>query len=201
MAAKHQNLEIEQGKTFSRTIRWESDVRAYKAISAIANVAPVLITATSHGIPDQWRVGIINVLGMLDINAPNTPPSDNDMVPATYVGVNQISLNSVSAAGFDAYESGGYVVYYVPVDLASFTARATIKDRIGGNVLAEFVTQAGTGFVIDPTAKTIVWTIAATDTEAYEWTEGVYDLEMVSPGGVVTAILSGSATVVDEVTT
>jgi len=50
--------------------------------------------------------------------------------------------------------SGGYVVYYTPVNLVGYTARMTIKDKIGGTVLATLVMQAGTGFVIDTAAQT-----------------------------------------------
>lgn len=201
MSAKLLDLVIEQGKTFSRTIRWETTPLVWKPITAIGQVAPALITAVAHGVPDGWKVAVTNAGGMLNINAPHTPPWDDEFQPATLVGVNQVSLNAVSAAGFDPYTSGGYLVYYTPVDLTGYSARMKIKDQIGGTVLASFVVQAGTGFVLDPTTQTIVLTIIATDTAAYTWTTGVYDLELVSGAGVVTAILSGAITVVDEVTT
>ena len=54
---------------------------------------------------------------------------------------------------------------------------------------------------IDTTGKTITLTISATDTAEIAWKRGVYDLEMVSSSGVVTAILTGSVNVTREVTT
>jgi len=204
VAAQSLDLVIEQGKTFSRVIRWESSVRAWKAITAIGNVAPMLVTAVGHGMPDGWRAAITDVVGMIDANAGHNPPWDSELKPATYVGVDQVSFDDVSAAGFDAYVSGGYLFYYVPVSLATMTARMKIKDQIGGTVLVSLVTPAvsGSGFTIDDTNKTITLSISATDTAAFTWTEGVYDLEMVdSSDGSVVAILSGSVTVTDEVTT
>ena len=38
-------------------------------------------------------------------------------------------------------------------------------------------------------------------TEAMAWTSGAYDLELVSPGGVVTALLEGAVQVSSEITT
>lgn len=204
MVARRQDLVLEQGRTFTRLIRWETSPIVYKPITAIAQTAPALITAVGHGIPDGWRVGVINVLGMLEINAKHTPPKDGDLIPATYVGANQVSLNSVSSAGFDAYISGGYLTYYTPVDLTGFTAAMKIKDRIGGLTLATLVSGVGaglTGITIDNSAKTITVVIASEDSAAYTWLRGVYDLELVSATGIVTAILTGSITVKDEVTT
>jgi len=202
VAAQSLDLVIEQGKTLSRVIRWESSVRAWKAITAIGNVAPMLVTAVGHGMPDGWRAAITDVVGMIDANAGHNPPWDSELKPATYVGVDQVSFDDVSAAGFDAYVSGGYLFYYVPVSLATMTARMNIKDQIGGTELVSLTTQAGSGFVVDDTNKTITLTITAADTEAFTWTEGVYDLEMVdSSDDSVVAIFSGSITVTDEVTT
>lgn len=203
MAAQPLDLVIEQGKTFSRTIRWESTVLAWKAITAIGQVAPMLVTATGHGAPDGWKAAITNVLGMLNANAAHTPPWDSEFQPLTFVGANQVAFNGVSAAGFDPYVSGGYLVYYVPVSLATMTARMKIKDRLGGTTLVTLATPpvSGSGFVIDDTAKTITLTITAVDTAAFTWTDGVYDLEMVdSSNAAVVAILSGNVTVIDEVT-
>ena len=41
----------------------------------------------------------------------------------------------------------------------------------------------------------------ATDTDDFTWKTGVYDLEMVSAAGAVTAILTGKVSVTREVTT
>jgi hypothetical protein len=201
MGAKQLDLVIEQGKTFTRIIRWETTPLVWKPITAIAAVAPVLITAAGHGLTDGWKVAVRDVVGMLDINAKYNPPRDDEFRPCTYVSASQIAINTLSAASFDPYVSGGYVVYYTAVNLTGYLARMKIKDRIGGTVFQEILTQAGTGFSLSPSAQTITLTILAVDTAAYEWLKGVYDIEMVDGAGVVTAIFSGAVEVVDEVTT
>ena len=64
----------------------------------------------------------------------------------------------------------------------------------------ELTTENG-GIAIDNAAKTITLTISAEDTEAIDWTSGVYDLEMISDTDEVTAILTGRVSVSQEITT
>ena len=194
------DLIIEQGKTFGKTLRWETGPVVYKAITAITQAAPARITCPSHGLTTGWRVAVVSVKGMTQINASSTPPKAKDYTKATVVDSNTIELNAVNAADYKAYTSGGYVQYNTPVDMTGYTARMAIKDKIGGTVLLS-LTTVNSRIVLDNTAKTIRLTISATDTAAITWTKGVYDLEMVSAGGEVTRLLSGAVTVQREVTT
>lgn len=205
------DLEIKQGKTFSGVIRWETEPIIFKPITAIsfANGAPRL-TVTGHGTPNGHRGAVTRVKGPTQINAKNAPPRDSDYVPALVINENTIELNSVApydanGSEWPAYVSGGFWQYNTPVDLAGYTARMKIKNKIGGTVLAS--TEAGDSplnvlaIAIDNTAKTITLSIPATATDDFAWTKGVYELEMVSPAGVVTSLISGAVTVAKEVTT
>lgn len=193
-------LTIIKGKTFARVLRWEAPPIVYKAITAIQQSAPVRLTVTGHGVPDGWRVAVTCVKGMTQINADNEPPKTKDYHVATVVDANTIEFNDINAACYKPYVSGGYLQYNTPVDLAGFTARMSVKDKVGGTEL--FRLDTGNGRItINNTAKTIDLTISATDTAALTFKKGVYDLEMVSSGGVVTLLLSGDITVQDEVTT
>lgn len=195
------DLTILQGKTFALTLRWESAPIVYKAITTIVQSAPVTITCPTHGLPDGWRCAVTGVKGMTEINAEANAVKDKDYYVATVVDDNTIQFNDVNAASFKAYISGGYVQYNTPVDMAGFTARMRIKDKIGGVTLFSLTTD-NARIVINNTAKTITLAISASDTESIlTWTKGVYDLEMVSPGAVVTQIMSGRVVVMKEVTT
>jgi hypothetical protein len=72
-------------------------------------------------------------------------------------------------------------------------------DFVGPKELTRFVSP--TDIVLNTALHTITLTISATDTAAFAWKKGVYDLELVSASGVVTALLTGSVTVTKEVTT
>ena len=86
------------------------------------------------------------------------------------------------------------------MDLTGYTARLAVKDKIGGTVLLSLTTE-NNGIVIDNAKKTITLTVEATATDDFTWTRGVYDLELISPAGVVTALITGRVSVTKEVTT
>lgn len=198
--AANKNLTIQQGKTFSLVLRWEAPPIVYKAITAAQQSAPLRLTVPGHGVPDGWRVVLTGMKGMTEANAVANDVKTKDYHAVTVVDANTVELNEIDASGFRAYTSGGHMQYNSPVDLAGFTARMTVKDKIGGNTLLSLTTANG-GIAIDNTARTITLLVSATDTAALTWKKGVYDLELVSAGGVVTALIAGTVTVTQEVTT
>ena len=193
------DLTLLQGRTFNHTIKWEILPVVYKPITAITQAAPCVVTAVGHGVPDGWRVAIVSVKGMTQINASN-PPKDNEYVVAKKLTADTIELNTVNAAEYKAYTSGGYVQYNTPQDLTSYIARMSIKDKVGGTELMS-LTTTNSRILIDNTTKTITLEIDADDTAAITFKKGVYDLELESPSGVVTALMYGNVTVTNEVTT
>lgn len=200
MTAANLDLTIEQGKTFNRILRWEAGPLIYKPITAIAQAAPAPVTAVAHGMPNGWRAAIVSVLGMLQINATSSPPRLQDFRQGTVIDDDTVSFNSLNAAGFSPYISGGYLVYNTPVPLAGYSARMSIKDKIGGTELLRLDTTNGR-IALDDTASTISLVISAVDTAALALFQGVYDLELASGSGVVTALIQGSVIVTPEVTT
>ena len=203
--ANTKDLQINQGKTFSLVLRWETEPCVYRPITAIQQTAPVRLTVNTTGLPDGWNCAVTNVKGMTEINAEANALRENDFNPVTIVDATTLEINSINAAGFKPYVSGGILQFNTPVSLTGYTGRLQIKDKVGGTVLAS--TEAGDtplnflSVALDTANSTITITISATATAGLTWTKGVYELEMVSPTGVVTAILSGKVTVSKEVTT
>lgn len=202
----NKDFEITRGKTFQQRIRWETPPYIYKPITSISQGAPAIVVATAHGVPDGWRIAVVSAKGMTKINASNNPPETSDYLRATVIDADTIELNDVNSADYKPHiASTGFVQYLTPMDLAGFTARMQIKNKVGGNVLASSL--AGDSpldvitIAIDNAEKTITVTISATATAAFAWSKGVYDLEMVSGTGVVTALLSGIISISTEVTT
>jgi hypothetical protein len=199
MAAKY-DIEIVQGETFNRTIRWEQKPYVYKAITAISRAAGMVVTATSHGMPDGWRAFILSAGGMVEANSKHEPPWPTDFRTGTVLTPNTVEFNDVNSSEYTEYTSGGFLGYLTPASLDGFTARMSIKNRVGGTELLSLTTE-NARIALDDSAKTITLTIDADDTAAFEWSRGVYDLEMVSDAGVVTALLKGVVKIVSEVTT
>lgn len=193
------DIIIRKGETWSRTIRWESAPWVYTPITAITKAAPMVVTAASHGLVTGWRAAILSAGGMRQANSKNTPPRASDMRKVTFVGSTQVNFNDVDSSSFTTYTSGGYLASLTPVSLASFTARMQIRATADATTTLDSLVSP-TDIVLDDTNHTITVTISATDTAAYTFTSAVYDLELVSAGGVVTRLLEGSVTISSEVT-
>lgn len=193
------NFTIYKGSDFNKVIRWEAGPIVYKTISAIVALAPLTLTVTGHGMPNGWRFAIQSVKGMTQINAKKTPPADTDYHRGTVIDSNTIEINDINAMDYTPYTSGGVIQYNTPVDLSGYTAKMTIKDKVGGIELLTLSTTSG--IVITNSTKMIEINIPAATTEVMEWTKGVYDLELTNSSGIVTRVLGGSVKLVSEVTT
>lgn len=181
---------IQKGKTFNLIARWSTTPIIRKPISAISLLtgAPRL-TVTGHGMPDGWDCAITQVAGMKQINAENSPPSEGDYHEGTVIDANTIELNGVDASGFSTYTSGGFLQFYTPVSLSGQTPRMTIKDKVGGTILASTdIADAPKNIITitpDVANKKLLISIPASATAALTWKKGVTDLEMVSGTGEV----------------
>lgn len=186
--SKTYDLHIQQGSAFSFVARWEAPPFIYKAIQSITAAAPAVVGCTGHGVPDGWPVALVSVQGMTQINTKlgvDGQPRVSAFVKATVRDSNTLELNTVNAAEFDAYTSGGYIQYYTPVDLTGYTGKVVIKDKVGGTVLVTLT--EGAGVTTDAINHTITVSISALDSAGYTWTQGAYYLEMTPPSGAAFA--------------
>lgn len=88
-------------------------------------------------------------------------------------------------------------------NLTGYTARMQVRSNVTSNtIIATLSTTAGnTGTItLGGTAGTVDLLISATNTAALTAGQYVYDLELVSGGGVVTRLLEGNFKVTAEVT-
>ena len=195
------DLCIYRGSTFSLVLRWEASPWVYRPITAITQSAPMTITCPAHGLVAGWRAAIASVLGMVEANAENSPPKAKDFHQIQVVDVNTVQFNDVNSSQFTAYQSGGVLQYLTPVPLTGYSAAMAIKDKVDGNVLLLLDSTTNNRIVLDPTGLTVTLTVAAADTAAISWANGVYDLELTSPGGVVTTLIQGKVQVEKDITT
>lgn len=87
------------------------------------------------------------------------------------------------------------------VNLTGYTARMTARDTYGGTSWFSLTTENG-GISLGGSAGTITLNLSASTSAALTApAQGVYDLELVSGGGVVRRLLAGQVTVTPEVTT
>lgn len=188
---------IQQGETWQRVIRWEIPPIIYKAITAITQAAPAVITSPTHGLVSGWRAALVSVNGMTEINSLHVVPRDSDYHQVTVLDANTVSMNTVNSAGYSPYTSGGYLQFMTPQDLTGYTAHMDIKDKIGGTVLLSLTTVNG-GIIISPGNKTITLFLTDVATEAITWLNAVYDLDLISPSSVVTPLYTGTIEFIKE---
>ena len=86
------------------------------------------------------------------------------------------------------------------VNLTGFTARMQIRPTAASATTTLSLTTENTRIALGGVAGTITLSISATDTAAITAGRYVYDLELVSAGGIVTRLLQGVVTVSANVT-
>jgi hypothetical protein len=185
------NFSVGAGATFAPVIRWAASGLTTAPITAITQATPAVITAPNHGVPQGWPVAVVGVTGMPQINARRYPPAFDDMHPTRVVDGNTIALPDVSSAFYQAYVSGGVVVFNPPMPLTGVTPTLTIYDSPErDNVLVTLT--LGAGITVDAVQSVIVPEL---QTAGLPWSTGYYDLDAVDTEGVVSRILTGILTI------
>lgn len=88
----------------------------------------------------------------------------------------------------------------VAIDLTGYTARMQIRETPQSSTfVAELTTENG-GITITGAAGQIDLLLSATATSAISVDSGNYDLELESPGGVVTKLVRGHVSIIEEIT-
>ncbi len=88
----------------------------------------------------------------------------------------------------------------VAVDLTGCTARMHVRSKVDASTtLLELTTENGR-IVLGGVTGSITLKLSATETSALNWTNGVYDLEIVYLDGRVRRLISGSVVISPGVT-
>lgn len=86
-----------------------------------------------------------------------------------------------------------------PVNLTGYTARMKVKNIVRNFEVISITSSSG--ITLGGSAGTIDMLVSAADMTRIVAGKYSYDLELVSPGGVVTRLVKGTFTVTPEVTT
>ena len=87
-----------------------------------------------------------------------------------------------------------------PIDLDGYIGRMHIRDRKDSSVIIRTLTSETDEIEILPAAGRVDIMLGPSETESLEPKNYVYDLELESPEGEVTKVLSGKLTVRSEIT-
>lgn len=86
------------------------------------------------------------------------------------------------------------------IDLSGYTARLKVKQTYDATTTLISLTS-GSGITMAATEPQIIVDVAGTSTDDYDFTRGVFDLEIVSASSVVTSLIAGYAVLRREATT
>ena len=86
------------------------------------------------------------------------------------------------------------------INLTGFTARMALRSDIEDSSAVLTLTTENGRIALGGGAGTVTLTVSAADTAGLTAGNGVYDLELISSGGVVTRLIEGSYSIVREVT-
>lgn len=191
------NFKVYQGSTFEQVLRWESETKVYVPITAITKSAPVQITvANATKLPPLgWRVRVTNAGGMKEINM-----ADGTYQLATSIAGSTVELNQVNSLAYTTYTSGGVLEYNTPVSLIGYTARMQVRKKLQDETALLTLTTENGGIALDNTLKTITIRMTPAQTTLLDFTQAIYDLELVSASGSVYRFAEGSLQLKAEVT-
>ena len=201
MALTKLNLTIRRGATNVIPIRVESPVWAYASISAVAQTAPLRITADAVP-PDNWRAAIMNVRSVGDFAAANNPPKDAELLPVTVIDSETVEFNAINGASFKAHTGGGQLAWKVPLDLAPYNGvRMDVKAKVGGEALLSF--SLDNGLRLDNSTRAVWFEPSVEQSLVLAAKSYVFDIELLRTGGGVDPICSADSTitVLPEITT
>ena len=191
-----QDFEIKQGETLAKPFYWYAGDPVIKAITAITLTFPPVFTAVGHGMPtDEIPVELFTIRGPYALNT-----REGETVYALKTGADTFSVAQLNASGLSAYSGGGYVRYVPPQDISGYTARMQLRQPLESSTKILDLTSGTGELVLGTTSGKITVTLAASATATLDFQTALYDLELVSTGGIVTRIASGTITLNKEVT-
>lgn len=186
MSAPEIPITIYRGETFEFGIMYAEGeyVSPYPVITAMPQKAPARLTVLNHGVPDGWPVRIECVRNPAELNTP-----EDDWVYPKVIDADTLELNGVNAHCWKAFSGDGLLVVPKPADITGWACRAQVRDRPGGQLLWSWHSDPGENpdslIIVDTVLSQFVLTMSANDSEALVWSKGVYEAEVIAPGGQV----------------
>ena len=87
-----------------------------------------------------------------------------------------------------------------PIDITGYTARMQIRRKKSATTVEHTATTENGGIVLGDAAGTVEVIISAADTADFDFTTGVYDLELNDGSDGITRLVEGGVEVSKEVT-
>ncbi len=189
MGAPIIELCILQGKTLEFALQYAEDHFTYCDIVAVPSLVPVQLSVPSHGIPDGWPVTIQCV---------RRPDELNGDYLATVIDDDTIEINDlVGSCWRHQWSAGGHVRYPTPQDITGWSARATLRRRVGDDsAVLTFHSDPAQNpdglIIVDPAEHSFTLKLDEAAAKQLQPMVGVWDAEVIDPAGNVFALVGVS---------
>lgn len=194
------DYQLRQGSTFTLTVKCGQPALAVKPVTGITGSGQAVVTAPGHGLTTDWPVWIVGVGGMSKINHRTEWVGDvAHAYQSYYVGSDTLRLN-LDTTRFDPYSSGGEVLFYPPRDLTGYEARMQARVDVSDATPVLDLSSTAGDIVVGGANGVVRVVIPAAVTEALDFDQAYYSIEIVSPTGEVSAVMNGTLTLAREVT-
>jgi hypothetical protein len=195
---KVDDITIRQGSQYVGSVNWYGGGKVIQEIEGLTPGCPTSILITAHGLPSASATPIY-VSGVKGARSANTGDTCEDMVEATQVDADNFTIEAHTRN--QVYRTGtGCITWYLPKNLVGWSARMHIREKIDDtDFLVELTSANGDIVISTPDART-VFTIATAVTTLLDFTQAVYDLELVNPSDEATRIVEGKVFLEREVT-
>jgi len=186
MSAPEIPITINRGETFEFGIMYADDefVSPYPVITGMASTAPARLIVPSHGVPDGWPVRVACVKKPIELNTP-----EDDWVYPKVIDDDTLELNDVNAHCWPPFSGTGLLIVPKPADITGFRCRAQVRSKPGGELLhtwdSDPTEDPDSLVIVDVALSQFVFTMSADKSEALGWNKGVYEAEVIAPGGQV----------------
>ncbi len=87
-----------------------------------------------------------------------------------------------------------------PIDLTGYTARMEIRPSVSSDIIIATLNTTNGKIIINPLKGEIITKLPNAETSAIAETKGVYDLELLDTGFLVTRLIQGNVDIRPEVT-
>ncbi|MBW2647546.1 MAG: hypothetical protein JRE23_15505 [Deltaproteobacteria bacterium] len=190
-------LHIEQGVNFEHGFQWLAGGIFMAPIEYIETGYPTVLEVTSHGLNTLSSHPVI-ISGVEGCEALNS--SDTDIALCTRIDDDHFSVPQ-SSVNKTWEEGSGEITYHIPTDITDYTCRCVIRKNWFSSTVIHELTTENDGIVLTVADGGIQLLIPKVATAAFNFTYGVYDVDMIAPSGYESRVFKGPVTLHREIST
>ncbi|MGC1549380.1 MAG: hypothetical protein WA777_12695 [Rhodanobacter sp.] len=198
MPSLQHDLTIFTGTSFQYVYQWLGTPPIHQPISAVQPGWPTIVTVANHGITGRVPVWVTNVRIPRALNTDG--PYGCKPWYATVMDANTLALDVNTGFDQEPYLGNGILTNLPLTNLTGYTADLQVRASAANpNILLELSTANG-GVTLDVATGEITLAATPAQTLALLFQQGMYDLFLTSPTGVVTRLAYGNVNVITSVT-